>query len=161
MLSNRKCKIQPTLSNLDPNEQFHYYSFAVKLDRCVRSCNTLNDLSNNICILNRREDLNLNVFNMITGINESETLTKQISCEYECKMEQNGTSLYVDQNVSQINGGVTSVDVSVKKILECEQYFWNPAACNCENGKYLASIMDDSTNICEKDNKRNIKETNL
>ena len=36
--------IQPTFINLHPNEysqQFHYYSFAFKLDRCVRSCNTL------------------------------------------------------------------------------------------------------------------------
>ena len=29
--------------------QFHYYPFAVKLDRCVGSCNTLNDLSNKEC----------------------------------------------------------------------------------------------------------------
>ena len=28
-------------------------------------------------------------------------------------------------------------------------YFWNPATCNCENGKYLASIMDDSTITCD------------
>ena len=25
-----------------------------------------------------------------------------------------------------------------------EDYIWNPSACSCENGKYLASIMDDS-----------------
>ena len=31
------------------------------------------------------EDLNLSIFNMITGINESKTLTKHISCEYKCK----------------------------------------------------------------------------
>ena len=34
-LSNQKCKIQPTLINLHPNEynqELHYYSFAVKLD---------------------------------------------------------------------------------------------------------------------------------
>ena len=33
-LSNQKCKIQPTLINLHPNEysqEFHYYPFAVKL----------------------------------------------------------------------------------------------------------------------------------
>ena len=38
----------PTPINLQPNEytqEFHYYPFAVKLDRCVGSCNTLNDLS--------------------------------------------------------------------------------------------------------------------
>ena len=65
--------IQPTLINLHPNEysqEFHYYPFAVKLDRCVGSCNTLNDLSNKVCIPNKTEDLNLSVFNMITGINE-------------------------------------------------------------------------------------------
>ena len=47
--------IQPTLINLYPNEcnqQFHYYPFAVKLDRCVRSCNALNDLSNKVCVPN-------------------------------------------------------------------------------------------------------------
>ena len=48
-LSNNKCMIEPTLINLHPNEysrEFHYYPFAVKLDRRVGSCNTLNDLSN-------------------------------------------------------------------------------------------------------------------
>ena len=40
--------IQPALINLHTNEynqEFHYYPFAVKLDKCVGSCNTLNDLS--------------------------------------------------------------------------------------------------------------------
>ena len=51
--SNQKCMTQPTLINLYSNEysqEFHYYPFAVKLDRCVGSCNTLNDLSNKVCI---------------------------------------------------------------------------------------------------------------
>ena len=85
-LRNQKCKIQPTLVNLHPNEssqEFHCYPFSVKLDRCVGSCNTLNDLSNKVCIPKKTEDLNLSVFNMIAGINESKTLTKNISCE--CK----------------------------------------------------------------------------
>ena len=45
-LSNKKCKIQPTLINLHPNEysqEFRYYQFEVKLDRCLGSCSTLND----------------------------------------------------------------------------------------------------------------------
>ena len=69
-LSNQKCMIQPTLINLHPNEysqEFHYYPFAVKLDRCVGSSSTLNDLSNKLCIPNKTEDLNLSRFNKITG----------------------------------------------------------------------------------------------
>ena len=48
-LSNQKCMIQPTLINLHPDEytqELHYYPFSVKLNRCVGTCNTLNDLSN-------------------------------------------------------------------------------------------------------------------
>ena len=78
MLSNQKCIIQPNLINLHPNESsqdFHYYSFAVKLDRCVGSCNTINYLSNIVCFPNKTEDVNLSVFNMMTGINESKTIT--------------------------------------------------------------------------------------
>ena len=59
LLSNQKCMIQPTLINLHPNEygkEFHYYPFAVKLDRCVQICNTLNDLSNKVCIPDKTED---------------------------------------------------------------------------------------------------------
>ena len=33
----------------------------------------------------------------------------------------------------------------------CEKdYVWNPATCNCENGKYLASIIDDSAIMCDE-----------
>ena len=74
---------------------FHYYPFAVKLDRCVGSCNTLNDLSNKICLPNKTEDLNLNVFNMITEINESKTLTKHTS--FECKCRFDGRKCNSDQ----------------------------------------------------------------
>ena len=63
--SNRKCVIQPTFINLHPNE---YYPFLVKLDRRVGSCNTVNHLSNKGCIPNKTADLNLSLFNMITGM---------------------------------------------------------------------------------------------
>ena len=90
-LNNKKCMIQTTLINLHPNEyshEFHYYPFAVKLDRCVGSCNTLNDLSNKMCVPNKTEHLNLSVPNMITGINEWKTLTKDISCECKCRFDE-------------------------------------------------------------------------
>ena len=112
-LTNQKCEIQSTLINLRPNEcnqEFHNYPFAIKLDRCVGSCKTLNYSSNKVCVPSKAEDLNLSVFNMVTGINESKTLTKHISCEIKCK--------FVEKNVIQINGGITiNVDVSVKSII--------------------------------------------
>ena len=67
--SNQKCEIQTTLINLHHNEynqEFHYYPFLVKLDRCVGSCKTLNELSNKLCVPNKTENLNLSIFNITT-----------------------------------------------------------------------------------------------
>ena len=86
-----KMYYQPTLINLHPNEyskEFHYYSFAVKLDRCVGRRNTLNEVSNKVYGPNKTEDLNLSMFSMITGINESETLTKHISYKCKCRYDE-------------------------------------------------------------------------
>ena len=91
LLSNQKCMIQATLINLHPNEysqELQYYPFAVKLDRCVGSCNTFNDLSNKLCVLNKIENLNLHMFKTIAGRNEKKkTLAKHISCECKCKFD--------------------------------------------------------------------------
>ena len=65
-LSNQKWEIQPTLTNLHPNEysqEFHYYPFSVKLDRCVGTCNITTDLSNKVRISNKTEDLIPSFFN--------------------------------------------------------------------------------------------------
>ena len=60
----------------------------VKLDRRTGSCNTLNDFFNKVGIPSKAEDLYLGMFNMITGTNESKTLTNHISCE--CKFKFDG-----------------------------------------------------------------------
>ena len=78
----------------------------VKLDRYIGSCNTLNDLSNKACVPNKTEDLNLNWFNMITGMNESS----------ECICHVNVKVNLMEENVIQINGGIMiNVDMNVKK----------------------------------------------
>ena len=87
-LNNQQCTTQPILINLDPNEYtegLRCYSLTVNLDKCIGSCNTLNDLPTRICVPNKMEDLNLSVFNMITGINDLKILTKHVSCKGKCK----------------------------------------------------------------------------
>ena len=51
----------------------------------------------------------------------------------------------MEQNIIQINAGIkTNVDVSVKIHHICEkEYLLNPSTCIIENGKYLASIMNE------------------
>ena len=105
--------IEPTLINLHPNEysqEFHCYPFAVKLDGFAGGCNTLNNSSNRVCVPNKTEDLNLNVLNMITGINESKTLKNMYRVYVSADL--------MEENVIQINGEVIiNADVDVENVM--------------------------------------------
>ena len=120
------------------SQELHSYPFAVNLDRYVGSCNTLIDLSNKVCVPNKTEVLNLNIFNMITGTNESKTLTKHIS--YECKFKFDGRKC----NSNQKWNNVKCWCKCIKHLIYGKDHIWNPAACSCKNSNYLASIIDNS-----------------
>ena len=80
-LNNQQYMVEPALINLylnDYSQGLCYYPLAINLERCIGSCNVLNDLSNRVCIPNKKEDLNVRVFNITRGISESKTLTKHI-----------------------------------------------------------------------------------
>ena len=55
----------------------------VSLDTCDKIRNTLGDLPDRIYVTNKKKDINLKVFNMITRINESKSSVKHISCNYK------------------------------------------------------------------------------
>ena len=154
--------IQPTFINVSLNkysQEWHYCPFSVKLDRCVGSCNTPSDLSNKVFVPNKTEDINLNMFNIITGINKLETLTKHISCKCKCKLGGRNCNSYQWRNNDKCW-------FECKKHHVCEIYYvWDPGTCNWENEKYLASIMDDSAIMCDEiiesyDDETNFNEKN-
>ena len=82
------------------------------------------------------------MFNTIAEKNESNILTKDISCKCKCRFGDR----ICNSNPKWNNNKCWC---ECKKHLTCEKdYVWNPATCNCQNGKYLASIIDDSVIMC-------------
>ena len=87
---------------------------------------------------NKTEDLNPSMLNMITVIYELKTLTRHISCKFKCKFD--GKKCNSNQWCY-----TSKYWCECKRRHVCEKdYIWNPATWSCENGKYLANIMDDS-----------------
>ena len=84
------------------------------------------------------------MFNLITGINKLNTLTKHIPCKCECKFDRwkCSSDQWWDNDKCWCE---------CKKCHVCgKDYVWNSATCNFENRKYLASIMDDSMITCDE-----------
>ena len=110
----------------------------VDLHRCVRSCDTVNDLSNIKHFSNTIKNLNLSVFNMIVRTNESQTLIKHIS--YACKCKFHGRKCNSNQKWN--NGKCRCRHKNRKEHYLCNKYcIWNSDTCSCGNGKYLASFI--------------------
>ena len=79
-------------------KELHYYQFTINLDRCVGSCNTLNDLSNRLCVPYKQNILTLIFLIFLKKKkkkkkNESKTLTKQIPCKCVCKFRSSKCNL--------------------------------------------------------------------
>ena len=78
----------------------------VNLDRCILTWNTFDGTSCKKYVLNKTERINLNIFNMITRLNESKKYRANVSVNW------------MVENVIQIKRRITiNVDVS-KKIRE-------------------------------------------
>ena len=112
--------------------------FAVNLDKCMVSCNTVNDLSNTVSVPSKIKDLIW--FNMIKGINESKTL-KQISCK--CKYRLNDRKCNSNQTWNNNKWRCECKSLKERHICKID-YIWNTAAWTYKNGKYLASIINNS-----------------
>ena len=52
------------------SQELHYHPLAIKSVKYAVSCKTLNDLYKEVCVPNKTEDLNIYIFNKITGKNE-------------------------------------------------------------------------------------------
>ena len=80
----------------------------------------------------------------ITGIDDSKTLTKHISCKRKCNFDSRKCNSDQKWNSKKCR-------CERKKHQICEKdYIWNLATCSCENGKYLESITDDSVITCDE-----------
>ena len=109
---------------------------------------------NRVCVPNKTEDLNLTLYNMITGINESKISTKLVLCRCKCKLDGRKCS----SNQTWNNNSV-GVSVKIMKIITINKartehnqkdYIWNLATCSCKNCKYLANVIDESVIMCDE-----------
>ena len=81
---------------------------------------------------------------MVTGIYETKTLMKHISCESKCKFD--GTKCKSNQRWNN-----DRCWCECKKHHICEKdYVWYTSTSSFENGKCLSSIIGDSTIICDE-----------
>ena len=65
-----KCKVRAEIININSNKPV-FYPFSIKTSKCSGSCNNINDPYAKICVPDVIKDLNVKVFNLMSGTNET------------------------------------------------------------------------------------------
>ena len=79
-LSKHPCQARPTIVNINSDETL-FFLFTVSGKKCNESCNTIDDLYARVCLPNKVKNMNVTVFNLISGVNETRFLIRRESCK--------------------------------------------------------------------------------
>ena len=118
---------------LDVNEgvgEALLYPYNVQVNKCSRSCNTLDNLIEKLCAPNVIKGLNIKDYNFLTMLNETHNVLWHESCKCVCKLNSS-----VCNNKQIWNSNTCRCDCNedfVGMIYCAKEYTWNPSTCECQ-----------------------------
>ena len=68
--NNQEFKIRTEIINLNTNEPL-FYTYSIKINRCKRSRNTINDPYAKICVPDQTKNTNVKAFNLMSRANQT------------------------------------------------------------------------------------------
>ena len=69
-LKNQECKVRREIVNINSKEPI-FYPYSISTTKCSDSYNNINDRYAKLCVPDVFKNLNVNVFNLISWINET------------------------------------------------------------------------------------------
>ena len=124
-LNNQTCQARPTLLNINSDETL-FYPLTVSVNNCRGSCSIIND----VCVPNKVNNMNVKVFTLMSGVNETKCLVKQQSCK--CRLHKRVCNSKEKRNHDKCQCECKESD----DWGSCKNYYiWNPTTYNCECNK--------------------------
>ena len=68
-MNNQECKARTKIININNNEAV-FYSFRIKVNKCIGTCNNVNDPFAKLCVPDVVRNINVKVFNLISFSNK-------------------------------------------------------------------------------------------
>ena len=103
-MNNQACKVRPEIINVNRNETV-FYPFSIKTSKSSGSSNSINDPFAKICVPDSVKNLNVEVFSLMSRINE----TRHIECHETCQnVDQMQAFVIINKDGMEINTGVNA-----------------------------------------------------
>ena len=147
-VKNKECKVRPEIININSNNPM-FYPFRIKVNKCNGNCNNINDPYARICVPDIVKNLNVEVFTLMSRINETRQIKWHKKCKCICRLDK-----IICNNKEKRNKDNCRCDC--KKIIDkriCDKGFiWNPSNCECEFDRYcnIGEYLSSSDCKCRK-----------
>ena len=69
-MNNQECKISPEIININSDEP-SFYPYSILVNKCNGRCNNINDPYTKLCVSRFVKNVNIKVFNLMSGTNET------------------------------------------------------------------------------------------
>ena len=147
-MKNQECKIRPAIFNINNNNPL-FYPFSIKISKCSGNCNNINNPYAKICVPDIIKNLNIKVFNLISGTNKTKFIKWHEKCKCECRL--NAIACNNKQRWNKNKYRYECKELIVKGLCN-KGVIWNPSNCECECDKYcnIGEYLDYSNYTCRK-----------
>ena len=85
-MNNQECTVRPEIININNNEPT-FYPYSIKVDKCNCSCNNINDPYSKFSVPNVVKNINVKVFNLMSGTNETRHIKWLETCKCKCRQD--------------------------------------------------------------------------
>ena len=149
-VANQKCMPRPKIH--DVNEgigEALFYPYNVLVNKCSRSCDTINNPMTKLCVPNVIKRVNMQVYNFLLMLNETRNVLWHESCKCICKLNSS-----VCNNKQIWNDDTCRCDCNedFTDIISCDKgYTWNPSTCECQCDTWRkpGQYLDHENYICK------------
>ena len=127
-MNNQACKVRPEIINVNSDEPV-FYPFSIKTSKCSGSCNNINNPCAKLCVPDVVKNLNVKVFNLVSGTNETRRIEWHETCKCKCRFNSS-----VCNNKQRWNDDKCRCEC--KELIDegvCDKRFiLNPSNCECK-----------------------------
>ena len=147
---NQKCTPRPKILNVNKGiDEALFYLYNVLINKCSGSYNTLDNPVSKICVPKIIKNVNMQVYNFLTRLNETRNVLWHESCKCVCRLN---SSMCNSKQIWNSNTCRCDCNEDFAGIINCAKGFmWNPSTCECQCDKWCKSdqYLDHKKCVCK------------
>ena len=165
-MNNEECKVRPEIVSVNGDDPM-FFPYSVKTRKCSGSCNNINNPLAKLCVPDVVKNLNVKVFNLVSGTNETRRIEWHETCKCKCRFNSS-----VCNNKQCCNDDKCRCEY--KRLIDkgvCDKgVIWNPSNCEykCYKSGKFSEYLDYKKCKCKnlvdklvEECTENIEETRL